>query len=128
MSLIADTCVSEAVKQIVAVQNTRLLITRLCGRNMLKLNLLDMEDLVEYGPLKPDNEQGYSEEQLDALGRDESKPKEIISVNGVEFYLNPDPTGRRIGEAVGPHFRQILLQVSEKAKSLINNVTSSINS
>ena len=58
------------------------------------------EDLIEYGPLKPENEQGYTEEQLEALSLNEKEPveKKLVEKNGVSILLNPDPTGRRIGE------------------------------
>ena len=60
---------------------------------MISLIATDVEDLVEYGPLKPENEHGYTEEHLDALGRDDSIPKEIVIRNGTEMYLNP---GRQV--------------------------------
>lgn len=62
---------------------------------------LATEDLIEYGSLKPENEQGYDEEQLEQLTKSNEAPaKQEIVKDGVKILLNPDPTGRRTGEGV----------------------------
>ena len=59
---------------------------------------------MEYGPLKPYEEQGYTEEQLDNYTKTEddnmAKQKTEIIKNGVTILMNPDPTGRRTGEGM----------------------------
>lgn len=66
---------------------------------LLKITPIATIDLVEYGPLKPPAEQGYSEEQLEEYSAEETvvAGKTEIFVNGMKMLLNADPTGRRMG-------------------------------
>ena len=63
---------------------------------------LGAEEFIKYGPLKPDNEQGYTEEQLEKFSSPDTelpdKPRNEIYKNGFMFYDNPDPSGRRVGQ------------------------------
>jgi hypothetical protein len=63
---------------------------------------LACDELIEYGPAKNPNEQGYSEEELTELSGAEKKnsSEPIIKKNkfGQEVLVKVDPTGRRIGE------------------------------
>ena len=56
------------------------------------------KDLVEFGPLKPLSEQGYTEEQIESLAQEKTSQKTEIVSDGVRYLLNPDPTGRRTGK------------------------------
>ena len=58
-------------------------------------------DLVQYGPYKPPQEHGFTEDDMAALAQSEhtKQPveKQVRLVNGMEFAYAPDPTGRRTG-------------------------------
>jgi hypothetical protein len=55
---------------------------------------------LNYGPSKPVQEQGYTEDQLDELAKnngDVPKPKKSIQLNGFTFYETVCPLGLRVG-------------------------------
>jgi hypothetical protein len=54
--------------------------------------------------LKPQAEQGYTEEQLEEYSAEETvvAGKTEIFVNGMKMLLNADPTGRRMGVGAFP--------------------------
>ena len=58
------------------------------------------KDIVQYGLLRPESEQGYSVEELELYSGDKEDPRKgtIIEKSGQRYILNPDPTGRRTGE------------------------------
>jgi hypothetical protein len=64
----------------------------------LNLHALATQDLVEYGPLKPISEQGYTEEQMEDMAQGKTPEKKEIVSEGIRYLLNPDPTGRRTGK------------------------------
>nr|KAJ3423276.1 hypothetical protein HK105_006653 [Polyrhizophydium stewartii] len=82
------------------------------------------EDLISHGPLKPENEHGYTEEQLEEFSKPESEqkpasaPRRQIHRNGFVFYDAPDPTGRRIGEAMGEEAAALVKGALETAEAL----------
>ena len=86
------------------------------------------EDLIQYGPLKPMHEQGYSEEELDKLAKSEEEEdvskKEIIK-NGVKMVIHPDPTGRRCGAACSDEYAEIVKKTLEEAQSIVSKVWNS---
>lgn len=67
--------------------------------------------------------QGYTEEQLDQLGKDAPPPevKRIIIRDGQQYQENLDPTGRRCGEAPLDHIVETINKTLENAKRLISN-------
>ena len=78
--------------------------------------------MIKHGALKPENEHGYSEEQLDALASGESLPRKEILRNGFVFYECPDPTGRRIGEALGKEAEDVLRKALYSVDASISKV------
>ena len=60
---------------------------------------------MDYGPLKPLPEQGYSEEQLENIAHGKSPEKVEVVSDGVRYLLNPDPTGRRTGKGIFKYLR-----------------------
>ncbi len=84
--------------------------------------------MIQYGLYKPDHLQGYSEEQLDQLGKDViPSEKKIMTKEGREYLENPDPTGRRCGEAPLPAIAETIQKTLENAKTLISKDTVSRN-
>jgi hypothetical protein len=58
--------------------------------------------LLEYGPLKQESQQGYTEEQIEELstGTGAQQPRGTLNRDGFEWKLITDPTGRRVGEGL----------------------------
>lgn len=73
-------------------------------RKRLERLVTATQDLLLYGPEKPDNERGYSEEQLEELAQNQGKPsgsRKTVEKNGFTFYEVTCPTGTRVGLAAG---------------------------
>ncbi|KAI9138927.1 hypothetical protein BKA69DRAFT_1145020 [Paraphysoderma sedebokerense] len=109
--------VDDLIPALVHIYNTRLRIERLC---------LACEDLCEYGVWKPVSDHGYSEEELDASflaekkeQEEKQKVKERIVKDGKEWLLNPDPTGRRCGEAPTEDLALIIRKTVSEARAVI---------
>ncbi|KAI9101029.1 hypothetical protein DFS34DRAFT_452006 [Phlyctochytrium arcticum] len=109
----AVTPISELVPRLVELYNYRLRLKRLIDAT---------GDLIEFGVLKPENEQGYDDEQLDALAnkKEESPVKEEIIVNGVKMLSNPDPTGRRCGEAPNQEVADVVKKTLTNAQACLS--------
>lgn len=62
--------------------------------------LIATENLALYGPLKPENEHGYTEEQMNRLGKESLNDEEVkfVTKQGIEYVLRADPLGKRCGE------------------------------
>lgn len=58
---------------------------------------LATEDLILYGPEKPEMEKGYTEEQLDEIANNKPSQKVPVEMNGFTFYKVTCPTGTRVG-------------------------------
>ncbi|TPX53932.1 hypothetical protein PhCBS80983_g06108 [Powellomyces hirtus] len=109
----ATTPLSELVPQLANLQNSRLRLKRLID---------GVEDLIEYGPSKPENEQGYDEDQLEALSKDKATVvKKEVMRDGVSILLNPDPTGRRTGEAPNEQMADVLRKTLTNAKACLSS-------
>ncbi|KXS11003.1 hypothetical protein M427DRAFT_127019 [Gonapodya prolifera JEL478] len=103
------------------LQNCRLRITRLIQAT---------EDLLEHGILKREDQYGLSEEQLqsfaesDAKGTPDAKkpdaPRKTVMKHGREYIVNPDPTGRRCGEALNEELAQVVTQTLVDARAAIS--------
>ncbi|KAJ3092581.1 hypothetical protein HK102_005350, partial [Quaeritorhiza haematococci] len=105
-------------------------IVRLHNFRVRLKKLIDaVEDLIEYGPMKPESEHGYSEEQLEVMAKEgkansaaegkTDKIKERALKNGLEVLLNPDPTGRRCGEAPIEESADIIRKTLTNARTLL---------
>lgn len=79
--------------------------------------------MLEYGPLKQDNQQGYTEEQIEELSNDALPPKPVQTIqrDGFSFDIVTDPTGRRVGECAGPEAKQIVTDALTRADAFISN-------
>ncbi|KAJ2984884.1 hypothetical protein HDV02_000868, partial [Globomyces sp. JEL0801] len=79
-------------------------------------------DLLEFGPMKPENEKGYTDEQLDELAKNDgnpdlAKPRQEVVMNGFKFYQVTCPTGTRVGLAAGEEATMVInasLELAEK--------------
>ncbi|KAJ3038310.1 hypothetical protein HDV00_000821 [Rhizophlyctis rosea] len=109
----ASTPLSKLVPEIAEVHNLRLRLKRLISAG---------EDLIEYGPLKPENEQGYTEEQLESLSLKDKEPveKKLVEKNGVQVLVNLDPTGRRTGDAPNEEMADVIRRTLNNAKACIS--------
>jgi hypothetical protein len=80
----------------------------LCHVRQKGINEKDCEDLYKYGPSKPLEAHGFTEEQLEELTKNKENnanvPKPVITKNGIQVVVSPDPTGRRIGEGMKPQW------------------------
>ncbi|KAJ3121776.1 hypothetical protein HK098_003410 [Nowakowskiella sp. JEL0407] len=100
------------------------------GRLRLKRLIEACKDLIEFGPLKPDSEQGYSEEQLDEMVKNggEKKTEKIRKqINGREVLINPDPTGRRCGEAMVEEMATVVQKTLDDAETCISQKNVKLN-
>ncbi|KAI8622149.1 hypothetical protein BC830DRAFT_1057468 [Chytriomyces sp. MP71] len=82
-------------------------------------------EISQYGLMKPENEHGYSIEELEELkGPEESangkKGQVFKSDDGFSFIYNPDPTGRRSGEGPLANYAEIIQATLEKARKLVS--------
>jgi len=112
-STAASTPTSSLIPALIALQNARLRLGRLVSA---------VSDLIQYGPLKPENEQGYTDEEIVTFSslKNQTTPTPAI-VNGKSVLLNPDPTGRRSGTAPSPDMSLVLQKVCENARSLLSD-------
>lgn len=78
-------------------------------------------ELLDYGPQKPNSEQGYTEEQLESITKAESEkseiPKRKIEMNGFTFYQTICPLGKRTGLG----YLILIAEAGEDAKNLVNS-------
>jgi cilia- and flagella-associated protein 298 len=112
----AQTPISELVGSLVTTYNFKLRIQRLVSA---------VKDLLEYGPLKPDSEQGYSEEQIEELSHSTAVDRKPFIRDGFEFFEVTDPTGRRVGEACGDEGCAIINKTLVEAEALVSKVHTS---
>ena len=95
----------ELIRQLVTAQNTRLRILRLAAA---------CEELAQYGVMKPDNEHGYTEEQLE-----EALAKSKISEAGGD--PSGDPTGRRTGEPPKAELADVINRTIAEAREAVSH-------
>ncbi|KAJ3385999.1 hypothetical protein HDU92_002759 [Lobulomyces angularis] len=106
--------ISHLIPTIVQIQNERSRLGRLISA---------VEDLILYGPLKPEQEFGYDEDQLESLSKEkEQNFEKILKVDekGKSYLFNPDPTGRRNGHAPTEEQALILEKTLLNGKSLLS--------
>ncbi|KAI8996076.1 hypothetical protein BC832DRAFT_306145 [Gaertneriomyces semiglobifer] len=107
----ATTPVASLIPAIADLYNLRLRLKRLVDAG---------RDLIEYGPIKPESEYGYTEEQLDSLGKEKMVEKKEVEINGRKVLMNPDPTGRRTGEAPTQDLADILRKTLDNAEACLS--------
>jgi hypothetical protein len=110
----AKTQIKDLIVSLLSIHNFRLRLQRL---------ITSTKDLLEFGPMKPENEQGYTDDQLEELSSStavvlDRKPFER---DGFTFYMITDPTGRRIGEACGEDGCSIINKALTDAEALVSN-------
>jgi hypothetical protein len=94
--------------------NNQLLIFHSCN--------IGVQDIVQYGLMKPEQEHGYSVEDLEAMKVDnDPRVGTVIEKDGLRYLFNPDPTGRRTGECKESLY--LNLYPSESISSCIAPVT-----
>ncbi|KAJ3315100.1 hypothetical protein HDV04_004241 [Boothiomyces sp. JEL0838] len=76
------------------------------------------EDLILYGPEKPEMEKGYTEEQLDEIANNKPSQKVSVEMNGFTFYKVTCPTGTRVGLECGPEAAACIKSTLEQAKQI----------
>ena len=91
----------ELIAELVNIWNLRLRLAQLCG---------SMRELARHGPMKPPDEQG-----IDAI----KEEYEDAQIEKGEFY-EPDPTGMRNGNGVGPQLAETFERVCADAEQAID--------
>ncbi|KAG4097959.1 hypothetical protein H8356DRAFT_1308595 [Neocallimastix lanati (nom. inval.)] len=82
-------------------------------------------ELVLYGPLKPYDQHGLTEEQINNLDKKKNsneieEAKIITNDKGFKVAYRPDPTGRRNGEAPIPETAKVIEKALDEAEQLIS--------
>ncbi|KAJ3064297.1 hypothetical protein HDU98_012274 [Podochytrium sp. JEL0797] len=107
----------EVIAKVAEIYNMKLRLARLIDA---------ANDLSMYGLLRPENEQGYSIEELEELKGGEasssshSKIGQVFHRDGFSYIYNPDPTGRRNGEAPLLNYVEIIQKTLETARNLVS--------
>lgn len=97
-------CSNDAlVRDLVKVWNLRIRLKQLTG---------SIRELAQYGPMKHPNKAGIDEIQ-------EKYNNELIEKN--EYY-QPDPTGNRTGNGVGPQLSETIERVARDVEALLDKV------
>jgi hypothetical protein len=95
-----ETTVKTPIKSII---NT---ITEINNKKIVLTALIQVtRDLIAHGPEKPENQHGYSDQELDShLKEPQPKVNELVFkiVNGKQCVVSPDPLGKRTGFACLP--------------------------
>ncbi|KAJ3331699.1 hypothetical protein HDU76_002457 [Blyttiomyces sp. JEL0837] len=102
-----------ALKEVVTLYNQKLRLKRLVDA---------VEDIKQHGVMKPESEHGYSVDELESLNlndREDPKKGTIQEKNGFRYVHNPDPTGRRNGEAPLPEIVETIQKTIDNAKGLL---------
>lgn len=94
---------ADVMEDIISIWNIRLRLRLLCGA---------LEDLANYGPMKPP----------DQAGLDEIQEKYNGAVINKNEYYNPDPTGNRTGNGISPQLKDTFQKVIQNTISLISKV------
>lgn len=98
-----ETSCDAAIREITRIWNTRIRLAQLCGA---------LPDLAQFGPMKKPDKAG-----LDTIN--EKYNGEIIEKN--EYY-QPDPTGNRTGNGVGPQLTETIDRVIADTQSVLDPV------
>lgn len=104
-----DISLDQLIKELVRLYNGRLKVERLCQ---------EIELLSNHGILLPPNMQGMTEEQVRDLKLVDEYADKIIPSGG--FVENPDPVGRRNGQAPNEKMKEVLQRTISEAKSAVS--------
>ncbi|ORX44185.1 hypothetical protein BCR36DRAFT_360164 [Piromyces finnis] len=115
-----ENLVSTPISELVPV-----LVNRYNLINRVKRLVQAGRDLVLYGPLKPYDQHGLTEEQINNLDKQKKsneaeEVKIITNSRGFQVAYRPDPTGRRNGEAPIPETAKIIEKALDDAEQLIS--------
>ncbi|KAI9342894.1 hypothetical protein BDR26DRAFT_858946 [Obelidium mucronatum] len=110
-----STPVDQVIADIVEIYSTKQRLTRLIDA---------ANDLSLYGLLRPENEQGYSIEELEELNAKDDAAKsgkvgQVFNREGFSYIYNPDPTGRRNGESPLLNYQEVIQTTLENARRLV---------
>ncbi|XP_063394720.1 cilia- and flagella-associated protein 298 [Cydia fagiglandana] len=100
--------VDDVVKDVTAIYNGRLKITRIC---------YEMEELGKHGTFLPLEMQGLTEEQIKELKLEDPWAKRCAPMGYVECK---DDMGRRCGLAPPPNLQEVLKKAAEAAKEFVH--------
>ncbi|XP_013138429.1 PREDICTED: UPF0769 protein C21orf59 homolog [Papilio polytes] len=100
--------VDDVVKDITAIFNGRLKVTRIC---------YEMEELEKHGTFQPLEMQGLTEEQIKELKLEDPWAKKCAPQ---DYVVQKDEMGRRCGFAPPTHLQQVLKKAMETAKEMIS--------
>lgn len=92
--------IDDLTREITQVFNQKLQVQRLAAA---------VRQLAMYGPMKPENERGLSEQQI-----------ELQIQNDQKVNTNEDPTGIRVGVASEGNVREVLVRTANEAESLVS--------
>ena len=98
-----DTTNDSLLRDLVAVWNLRIRLVQLIG---------GIRELSKYGPMKPPDKAGLDEVQ---------EKFDNLSVNKDEHY-QPDPTGARTGNGIGPQLTATFERVIADTESVLDKV------
>ncbi|KAM9321594.1 cilia- and flagella-associated protein 298-A [Gastrophryne carolinensis] len=101
--------VDELLKQVLAIYNGRLKISRICS---------EMAELAEHGIALPPNMQGLADEQIQDLKLKDEWESRCVPSGGSVF--KKDDMGRRNGHAPDDNMKKVLQKTMEEAKALIS--------
>ncbi|XP_013186372.1 cilia- and flagella-associated protein 298-A [Amyelois transitella] len=100
--------VDEVVKNVVAIFNGRLKVTRIC---------YELEELRDHGTFLPSEMQGLNDDQIKELKLEDPWAKRCAPQGYVE---HKDEMGRRCGLAPPPNLQEVLKKAAETAKEIID--------
>lgn len=91
-------------------------------RKRLERLISATKELLLYGPEKEESEKGYSQEEIDKLGKEDEDDgkKESITKNGFTFYKVNCPTGTRIGLQAGKEARDCITSTLVVAEAILS--------
>jgi hypothetical protein len=104
-----DIPLSQLVPHLVRLFNGRLKVDRLCQ---------EIELLSEHGTMLPPDMMGLTEEQVKELRLHDQWAESCVPSGGA--VVNPDPTGRRNGQAPNDKMKDVLKRTVSEAKSAIS--------
>ncbi|XP_072946480.1 cilia- and flagella-associated protein 298-A [Epargyreus clarus] len=103
-----DKSVDEVVKDIVAIFNGRLKVTRIC---------YELDELREHGTFLPQEMQGLTDEQIQELKLEDPWAQRCAPQG---YVFKKDEMGRRCGLAPPEHMQAVLKKAAETAKEIIS--------
>lgn len=103
------TPITQLNKEILAIYNGRLKISRICS---------EMEELAKHGPMYPPEMLGLTEEQVRELKLVDEYAERVEPSGG--WTYNQDPVGRRNGRQPQEKMQEILKNTMDEAKQMVS--------